>query len=59
MAFILTPWPLLQIGHQLLANIEAMNNARKEAAQAEKGRLAEAARLKKKIAKVASLQEAL
>ena len=36
-----------------------MNNARKETAQAEKGRLAEAARLKEKIVEVASLQEAL
>ena len=55
----MTPWPLLQIGHQLLANIEAMNNARKEATQAEEGHLTEAAHLKEKIIEVASLQEAL
>ncbi|XP_073117674.1 uncharacterized protein [Elaeis guineensis] len=47
------------MGHQLIVNIEAMNDARKEAAQAEEGRLAEAARLEEKIAEVASLQEAL
>ena len=49
----------MQIGHQLIANIEVMNNARKEAVQAEEGRLTEATRLKEKIAEVASLQEAL
>ncbi|XP_073114816.1 RNA polymerase II C-terminal domain phosphatase-like 2 isoform X2 [Elaeis guineensis] len=49
----------LQIGHQLIANIEVMNNAKKEAVQAEEGCLAEAARLKEKIAEVASLQEVL
>ena len=38
LAFVLTPWLLLQIGHQLIANIEAMNNAKKEAAQMEEGR---------------------
>ena len=36
-----------------------MNNARKEATQVEEDRLAEAARLKDKIAEVVSLQEAL
>ena len=36
-----------------------MNDARKEAAQAEEGRLAEAAHLKEKIVEVASLQKAL
>ena len=49
----------MQIGHQLIANIEAMNNDRKKAAQAEEGHLAETAHLKEKIAEVASLQEAL
>ena len=49
----------MQIGHQLIANIEAMNNAKKEAAQTEEGRQAEAARLKEKVAEVTSLQEAL
>ena len=51
----MAPWPLLQIGHQLIANIEAMNNAKKEVAQVEEGRLTEAARLKEKIAEVVSL----
>ena len=59
LAFILTPWLLLQIGHQLIANIEVMNNAKKEVAQVEEGRLAEAAHLKEKIVEVTSLQEAL
>ena len=36
-----------------------MNNARKEAVQAEEGHLAEAARLKEKIVEVTSLQEVL
>ena len=36
-----------------------MNNAKKEAAQAEEGRQAEAVRLKEKVTEVASLQEAL
>ena len=48
----------MQIGYQFITNIEAMKNA-KEAAQAEEGRLVEAARLKEKIVEVASLQEAL
>ena len=49
----------MQIGHQLITNIGVMNNAKKAAALAEEGRLAEATRLKEKIAMVASLQEAL
>ena len=49
----------MQIGHQLITNIEVMNNARKEAIQEEEGRLTETVRLKEKIAEVASLQEAL
>ena len=49
----------MQIGHQLIANVKAMKNAKKEAAQAEEGRLAEVAHLKKKIVEVTSLQEAL
>ena len=49
----------MQIGHQLITNIEAMNNAKREVAQAEEGHLAEAARLNEKIVEVASLQEAL
>ena len=36
-----------------------MKNAKKEAAQAEEGRQAEAVRLKEKVAEVTSLQEAL
>ena len=36
-----------------------MNNVKKEAAQVEEGRQVEAARLKEKVAEVASLQEAL
>ena len=47
------------MGHQLIANVEAMKNAKREAAQAEKGRLAEATHLKEKIVEVASLQEVL
>ncbi|XP_073102457.1 uncharacterized protein [Elaeis guineensis] len=49
----------LEIGHQLITNIEAINNAKKEAAQTEEGRQTEAARLKEKVAEVASLREAL
>ncbi|XP_073107518.1 uncharacterized protein [Elaeis guineensis] len=49
----------LEIGHQLIANIEVMNNARKEATQAEEGRLIETIRLKEKIVEVVSLQEVL
>ena len=55
LAFILTFWPLLQIGHQLIANIETMNNAKKEAAQVEEGHQVEAVRLKEKVAEVMSL----
>ena len=51
--------PFLQIGHQLVANVEATKIAKKEAARVEEGRLAGAARLEEKIAKVLSLQEAL
>ena len=51
----MTPRPLLQIGYQLVANVEAMKNTKKEAAQAEEGRLAEAARLEEKIVEVTSL----
>ncbi|XP_073105621.1 uncharacterized protein [Elaeis guineensis] len=49
----------LEIGHQLIINIEAMNNVKKEVAQAEEGRQAEAGRLEEKVAEVASLREAL
>ena len=49
----------MQIGHQLIANVEAAKIAKKEAARAEEGRLARAARLEEKIAEVLSLQEAL
>ncbi|XP_073104977.1 uncharacterized protein [Elaeis guineensis] len=49
----------LEIGHQLIANVEAMKTAKREAARAEEGRLAEAVRLKEKIAEVTSFQEAL
>ena len=49
----------MQIGHQLLANIEATNRTRRDAIQAEESRRAEVARLKEKAAEVANLQEAL
>ena len=49
----------MQIGHQLFANIEAMNRARRDAIQAEESRRAEVARLKEKPAEVVTLQEAL
>ena len=49
----------MQIGHQLLANIEATNRARRDAIQAEERRRAEVARLKEKAAEVVALQEAL
>ena len=49
----------MQIGHQLLANIEAMNKARRDAIQIEEGCRAEAVRLKEKAVEVANLQEAL
>ena len=59
LAFILTSWLLLQIGHQLIANIVVMKNAKKEAALAKEGRQAEATRLKEKVTEVTSLQEVL
>ena len=59
LAFILTPWPLLQIGHQLVANVEVVKIAKRETARVEEGHLAEAARLEEKIAEVIGLQEAL
>ena len=49
----------MQIGHQLLANIEATDRARRDAIQVEESRRAEVARLKEKAAKVVTLQEAL
>ena len=49
----------MQIGHQLLANIEAMNRTRRDAIQAKESRRAEVARFKEKVAEVANLQEAL
>ena len=49
----------MQIGHQLVANIEAVKITKREAARAEEGRLAGAARLEEKIVEVLSLQEAL
>ena len=49
----------MQIGHQLVANIEAVKIAKREAARAEEGRLAGAAHLKEKIAEILSLQEVL
>ena len=49
----------MQIGHPLVANIEVVKIAKREAARAEEGHLAEAAHLEEKIAEVTSLQEAL
>ena len=49
----------MQIGHQLLANIEAMNRARRDAIQTEESRRSEVARLKEKAAEVVTLQVAL
>ncbi|XP_073113514.1 uncharacterized protein [Elaeis guineensis] len=49
----------LEIGHQLVTNIEAVKIAKREAARAEEGRLAGAARLEEKIIKVLSLREVL
>ena len=49
----------MQIGHQLIANVEAMKIAKREATRAEEGHLAEAAHLEEKIAEVTNLQEAL
>ena len=59
LAFILTPQPLLQIGHQLVANVEVMKITKREAARAEEGRLVEVVRLEEKIVEVTSLQEVL
>ncbi|XP_073114046.1 uncharacterized protein [Elaeis guineensis] len=49
----------LEIGHQLLVNIEATNRARRDAIQAEESRRAEVARLKEKATEIATFQEAL
>ena len=49
----------MQIGHQLLANIETTNQARRDAIQAEEHRRTEVACLKEKAAEVVTLQEAL
>ena len=59
LAFILTPRPLLQIGHQLVANVEAVKIAKREAARAEEGRLVGAVCLEEKIVEVLSLWEVL
>ena len=49
----------MQIGHQLLANIEAVNRARRDILQVEERCRAEVARLQAKTAEAAALQEAL
>ncbi|XP_073117993.1 uncharacterized protein [Elaeis guineensis] len=49
----------LEIGHQLLANIEATNRARRDAIRAEERRRTEVVRLQEKVAEVTNLQEAL
>ena len=49
----------MQIGHQLVANVEAAKIAKREAARAEEGHLAGAARLEEKIIEVLGLQEVL
>ena len=49
----------MHIEHQLLANIEATNRARRDAIQAEERRRAEVTHLKEKAAEVVTLQEAL
>ncbi|XP_073098852.1 uncharacterized protein [Elaeis guineensis] len=49
----------LEIGHQLLANIEATNWARRDAIQAEEHRRAKVACLKEKTVEVVTLQETL
>ena len=49
----------MQIGHQLLANIEATNRARRDTVQVEERCWAKVARLKEKAAEVVALQEAL
>ena len=58
-AFILTPWPFLQIEHQLVATVEAVKIVKREAARAEEDHLAGAARLEEKIVEALSLQEVL
>ena len=49
----------MQIGHQLVANVEAVKITKREVARAEEGRLAGAARLVEKIVEVLSLREVL
>ncbi|XP_073117994.1 uncharacterized protein [Elaeis guineensis] len=49
----------LEIGHQLVTNVEAVKIVKREAARAEEDRLAGAARLEEKTAEALSLQEAL
>ena len=49
----------MQIGHQLLANIEVTNWARRDAIQAEENHRAEVNHFKEKVMEVATLQEAL
>ena len=49
----------MQIGHQPLANIEAVNRARRDILQVEEHCRAEVARVQAKTAEVAALQEAL
>ena len=58
-AFILTPRPFLQIGHQLVANVEAVKIAKRKAARVEEGHLIGAVHLEEKIAEVLSLREML
>ena len=45
----------MQIGHQLVANVEVVKIAKREAARVEEGCLAGAARLEEKIAEVLDL----
>ena len=49
----------MQIGHQLVTNVEAVKIAKREAARAKESCLAEAAHLEEKIVEVISLQEVL
>ena len=49
----------MQIGHQLITNVEVVKIAKREAARAEEGRLAGAACLEEKIIEVLSLWEVL
>ncbi|XP_073099797.1 uncharacterized protein [Elaeis guineensis] len=49
----------LEIGHQLLANIEALNHARRDIVQVEERCRTEIARLQEKTVEVVALQEAL